>query len=117
PFAPALPSLLAMLCTQAAISLENATLYGNLAEANRVLDAAFDELPSGLVLLHPDLTVRRASARCEEILGRPLPPGTPLQRIFDDIKPTDADGRPLAVEAGLARDAVSAARVIHREVR
>jgi hypothetical protein len=81
--------MLELLCTQAAVALENATIHTRLAEANRVLDATLDELPVGLVLLHPNLTVRRASVRAEQLCGIPIPPGTPLREIYLATTMTD----------------------------
>jgi diguanylate cyclase (GGDEF)-like protein len=109
-------SVFEVLCAQAVISLENAGLYGDLAEANGVLDAAFDQLPSGLLLLRPDLTVRRASTRFQQILGMPVPPGTALQEVFDAITPMEPDGRRLAMDAAAAATALLTGTVAHREI-
>ncbi|MGC9669394.1 AAA family ATPase [Planosporangium sp. 12N6] len=107
--------LLDLLCTQAAIALENATVHARLVEANRILDATFDRMPVGLVLLGPDLTVRRASPQAVEIMGLPIAPGTPLVDFFDVLTPADLPGEPYRLEPGLA--AVSTwTEPINREV-
>src|SRR5207249_2290814 len=95
--------LLDVLCAQAAIALDNAVMHARLVEANQVLDAAFDRLPVGLILLGPDLTVRRASPRAVAVTGLPIHPGTPLVDLFDVLTPTDADGLPYRLDPGLAR--------------
>ncbi|HEV7897152.1 MAG TPA: AAA family ATPase [Planosporangium sp.] len=92
--------LLDLLCTQAAIALENATVHARLMEANRILDATFDRMPVGLVLLGPDLTVRRASPQAVEIMGLPIAPGTPLVDLFDVLTPTDMTGQAYRYEPG-----------------
>ena len=77
-------------------------MHARLLEANQVLDAAFDRLPVGLILLGPDLTVRRASPRAVAVTGLPIHPGTPLVDLFDVLTPTDADGLPYRLEPGFA---------------
>ncbi|GEM_PF-5697014 len=106
--------LLEVMCSQAAIALDNATVHARLLEANRILDAAFDQLPVALILLGPDLTVRRASPLAVEITGLPIRPGTPLVELFDVLTPTDASGLPWRVEPGFAR--VGGAEPIHRDI-
>jgi PAS domain-containing protein len=103
------------LCTQAAIALENATVHARLMEANRILDATFDQLPIGLILLGPDLTVRRASPRAIEITGLPIRPGTPLMDYIDVLTPTDATGLSYRFDPAFAAVA-GAATPIEREV-
>ena len=44
-FTPEYLELLDVLCAQAAIALENATVHARLLEVNRILDATFDRLP------------------------------------------------------------------------
>jgi PAS domain-containing protein len=94
--------LLDVLCAQAAIALDNAQTHARLVEAHQILDATFDRLPIGLILLGPDLTVRRASPRAVEVTGLPIEPGTPLVDLFDVLTPTDADGLPYRLEPGFA---------------
>jgi PAS domain-containing protein len=94
--------LLDILCTQAAIALENASVHARLVEANRILDATFDRMPVGLVLLGPDLTVRRASPRAVEIMGLPIAPGTPLVELFDVLTPADVASDAYRYEPGFA---------------
>jgi PAS domain-containing protein len=94
--------LLDLLCTQAAIALENATVHARLVEANQILDATFDRMPIGLVLLGPDLTVRRVSPRAAEIIGLPITPGTPLVELFDVMTPADVTGDAYRYEPGFA---------------
>jgi PAS domain-containing protein len=84
-------------------------------EANRILDATFDQLPIGLILLGPDLTVRRASPRAVEITGLPISPGTPLMDYIDVLTPTDVTGLPYRFDPAFAAVA-GAATPIEREV-
>jgi PAS domain-containing protein len=107
--------LLDVLCAQAAIALDNAHTHAELVQAKQVLDATFDRLPIGLILLGPDLTVRRASARAVEVTGLPIEPGTPLVDLFDVLTPTDADGLPYRLEPAFARTG-GGQRPIYREV-
>ncbi|OLB80310.1 MAG: hypothetical protein AUI14_07210, partial [Actinobacteria bacterium 13_2_20CM_2_71_6] len=107
--------LLDVLCAQAAIALDNASMHARLIEANQVLDATFDRLPVGLILLGPDLTVRRASPRAVQVTGLPIHPGTPLVDLFDVLTPTDADGLPYRLEPGFAPVGEDSAP-IHRDV-
>ncbi len=107
--------LLDVLCAQAAIALDNADTHARLIEANQVLDAAFDRLPVGLILLGPDLTVRRASPRAVQVTGLPIHPGTPLVDLFDVLTPTDADGLPYRLEPGFA-PVGEHSEPIHRDV-
>jgi PAS domain-containing protein len=71
-------------------------------EANRILDATFDLMPVGLVLLGPDLTVRRASPQAVEIMGLPIAPGTPLVDLFDVLTPADMTDQAYRYEPGFA---------------
>jgi PAS domain-containing protein len=108
--------LLDVLGAQAAIALDNAHTHAELVQANQILDATFDRLPIGLILLGPDLTVRRASARAVEVTGLPIEPGTPLVDLFDVLTPTDSDGLPYRLEPGFARSGGADRRPIYREV-
>jgi PAS domain-containing protein len=101
-FSPAQLDRLEALCAQAAICLDNALMYASLAEVNRILDATFDRLPVGLILLRPDLTVHRASPHAVDLTGLPIRPGTPLVDLLDVLTPTDVDGNPLRLEPSLA---------------
>ncbi|NJC82456.1 GAF domain-containing protein [Planosporangium mesophilum] len=94
--------LLDLFSNQAAIALENATVHARLIEANRILDATFDRMPVGLVLLGPDLTVRRASPQAVEIMGLPIAPGTPLVDLFDVLTPADMTDQAYRYEPGFA---------------
>jgi predicted ATPase len=93
---------LEVLCTQAAISLDNAAVYAKLAEANRILDATFERLPVGLIVLRPDLTVHRASPHAVRLLGLPIRTGTPLVDLIDVLTPVDEVGEPFRLEPALA---------------
>jgi PAS domain-containing protein len=115
PYAPEYLQLMEVLCAQAAIALDNATVHARLVEANRVLDATFDRLPLGLILLAPDLTVRRASPLAMQITGLPIEPGTPLVEYFDVLTPTDEIGHPYRFEPGFAPVGADA-EPIHREI-
>jgi predicted ATPase len=99
-FSPSYLEVLGLLRMQAAIALENATSRDRLVAANRVLDATFDQLPVGLILLGPDLTVRRASPRAGEVTGIPIVSGTPMTELIDALTPIDEDGRPYRYEPG-----------------
>jgi predicted ATPase len=88
-FGPGQLDGLEVLCTQAAICLDNAALYAKLADANRVLDATFERLPVGLIVLRPDLTVERASPHAVKMLGLPISHGTPLVDLIDVLTPVD----------------------------
>jgi PAS domain-containing protein len=114
-FTPEYLELLDVLCAQAAIALENATVHARLLEANRILDATFDRLPVGLILLGPDLTVRRASPRAVEVTGLPIAPGTPLVELLDVLTPTDAGADPYRYEPGSTRVATGT-EPIQREI-
>jgi hypothetical protein len=114
-FGPEHLDLLDVLGAQAAIALDNATMHASLVEANQILDATFDRLPIGLILLGPDLTVRRASPRAVEVTGLPIEPGTPLVDLFDVLTPTDADGLPYRLEPGFAATGDDV-RPIYREI-
>ncbi|GAA1808277.1 AAA family ATPase [Planosporangium flavigriseum] len=94
--------MLEILCTQAAVALENASGHAQLVEANQILDATFDRMPVGLVLLGPDLKVRRVSPRAVEIMGLPIAPGTPLVELFDVLTPADVHGGAYRYEPGFA---------------
>lgn len=97
-FGPGQLDGLEVLCTQAAICLDNAAVYAELAEANRILDATFDRLPVGLIVLRTDLTVHRASPHAVHLLGLPISVGTPLVDLIDVLTPVDSAGRPLRLE-------------------
>jgi len=101
-FGPGHLDSLEVLCTQAAICLDNATMYAKLAEANRILDAAFDRLPVGLIVLRPDLRVHRASPHAVKLLGLPVQVGTPLVDLIDVLTPCDVHGVPLRLDPALA---------------
>jgi PAS domain-containing protein len=105
--------VLDLVRVQAAIALENATSHDRLVAANRVLDATFDQLPVGLILLGPDLTVRRASPRAVEVMGMPIAPGTPLIELIDVLTPTDDDGTRYRYEPGRA-PMMKSATPVHR---
>ena len=101
-FSPEYLDLLDVLCTQAAIALENATVHAQLLEVSRILDATFDRLPVGLILLGPDLRVRRASPLAVQVTGLPIRPGTPLVDLLDVLMPTDVGGNPFGREPGFS---------------
>jgi predicted ATPase len=101
-FGPGQLDSLEVLCTQAAICLDNASMYAKLAEANRILDATFDRLPVGLIVLRPDLRVHRVSPHAVELLGLPVQEGTPLVDLIDVLTPCDIDGVPLRLDPALA---------------
>jgi len=116
-FSPGQLDLLEVLCGQAAICLDNARMYASLTEVNRILDATFDGLPVGLIVLKPDLTVHRASPFASELMGLPVMPGTPLVDLVDVLTPTDVDGRPLRMEPGFAAIGPEPAGRIYNQVQ
>jgi PAS domain-containing protein len=101
-FGPGQLDSLEVLCTQAAICLDNAAVYAKLAEANRILDATFERLPVGLIVLRPDLTVHRASPHAVSLLGLPIRTGTPFVDLIDVLTPVDAEGIPMRLDPALA---------------
>jgi PAS domain-containing protein len=101
-FGPGQLDSLEVLCTQAAICLDNAAMYAKLAEANRILDATFDRLPVGLIVLRPDLRVHRVSPHAVKLLGLPVKAGTPLVDLIDVLTPCDIDGVPFRLDPALA---------------
>jgi PAS domain-containing protein len=101
-FGPGQLDSLEVLCTQAAICLDNAAMYAKLAEANRILDATFDRLPVGLIVLRPDLRVHRVSPHAVQLLGLPVQAGTPLVDLIDVLTPCDIDGVPFGRDPALA---------------
>jgi PAS domain-containing protein len=104
-----------VLCAQAGIALDNAALHARLTRAGRVLDATFDQLPLGLILLGPDLTVLRASPLALTITGLPIVPGMPLIDLFNVLGPTDTAGTPLRFQPALAAEALTT-QPIQREM-
>src|SRR5262249_33305516 len=113
-FSTSYRELLDMLRVQAAVALENATTHARLGAANRVLDGTFDQLPVGLILLGPDMSVRRASPRAIEIMGLPIAPETTLIELIDVLTPTDNEGRPYRYEPAEAPVMKPGATPIHR---
>jgi GAF domain-containing protein len=93
---------LPLLCLHAATVLNQATVTRELDEATRVLDAAFERLPVGLILLGPDLTVHRASPHACQLTRLPIRRGTPIAEIFDVLRPADTRQAPFAFELALA---------------
>jgi PAS domain-containing protein len=115
-FGPGQLDSLEVLCAQAAICLDNAATYARLADANRVLDATFDRLPLGLIVLKPDLSVHRASPHAVRLLGLPISTGAPLVDLIDVLTPADIDGQPLRLSPWLAEIGPDAGPGKHRKL-
>jgi predicted ATPase len=95
------PQSLRILCEHAAALLDQAFAARRLADVRQLLDAAFELLPAGLVLLGPDLTVQRASPNAARLTGLPLLPGTPVAELFDVFSPAGAAAPTYALELAL----------------
>jgi PAS domain-containing protein len=108
--------LTAVKAFQAGIARENAILRARLTGANQILDAIFDRLPVGLILLNPDLTVRRASPRAIELIGLPIQPGTPHADLFDRLTLVDPQSPPQSPPYWFEPVASGDQEPIHREV-
>jgi PAS domain-containing protein len=86
-------------------------VHARLVEANRVLDATFDQMPVGLVLLDPDLVVRRVSPRAVELIGLPVRPGTTLVELLHVLAPMDPSGQPYEHDHDGVRAATTASPI------
>jgi signal transduction histidine kinase len=75
-----------------------AALTAERDQATRLLDATFERLPVGLVLLNPDLTLRRGSRNAEQLLGVQLTPGLAARTLVRRLQMTDLAGRPWLAE-------------------
>src|SRR6266704_3573614 len=75
-----------------------AALTAERDNATRLLDATFDRLPVGLVLLNPDLTVRRGSRNAEQLLGVELDPGLAAGALYRRLRMTNLSGDPWLAE-------------------
>jgi PAS domain-containing protein len=75
-----------------------AALTAERDHAARLLDATFERLPVGLVLLNPDLTLLRGFRNAEQLLGVRLDPGLPVQTLYRRLQMTDLGGRPWPAE-------------------
>ena len=75
-----------------------AALTAERDQATRLLDATFEQLPVGLVLFDPDLTLRRGSRNAEQLLGAQLTPGLAARTLYRRLQMTDLTGRPWLVE-------------------
>lgn len=93
---------LPLLCLHAATVLNQATVTRELHEATQVLDAAFGQLPVGLILLGPDLTVYRASPHACRLARLPIRRGTPIAEVLDVLRPVDTRQASFALELALA---------------
>src|SRR6266545_3706565 len=70
-----------------------AALTAERDRAGRLLDATFERLPVGLVLLNPDLTLLRGSRNAAQLLGVRLDPGLPARTLYRRLQMTDLGGR------------------------
>jgi signal transduction histidine kinase len=93
-----------------------AALTAERDTASRLLDATFERLPLGLVLLDPDLTVRRASRNAEQLLGVQLESGLSVRTLYRRLKMTDLAGRPWLAEGTGMLAATLRAGLSHGEV-
>jgi signal transduction histidine kinase len=84
--------------------------------ASRLLDATFERLPLGLVLIDRDLTVRRASRNAEQLLGVQLAPGLSVRTLYRRLQMTDLAGRPWLAEGTEMLAATVRAGLGHGEV-
>ena len=94
-----------------------AALTAERDSATRLLDATFDRLPVGLVLLKPDLTVRRGSRNAEQLLGVRLDPGLAARTLYRRLRMTDLTGGPWLAEGIEMIAAARRAAGSHGEVR
>jgi integral membrane sensor domain MASE1 len=84
-----------------------AALTAERDQATRLLDATFERLPVGLVLLNPDLTLLRGSRNAEELLGVQLTPGLAAWTLYRRLRVSGLSGRPwLAGDSQLITAAV-----------
>jgi len=93
-----------------------AALTAERDNASRLLDATFERLPLGLVLLNPDLTVRRGSRNAEQVLGVQLPSGLSVRTLYRRLQMTDPAGRPWLAEGTEMPSATLRAGLSHGEV-
>jgi signal transduction histidine kinase len=84
--------------------------------ASRLLDATFERLPLGMVLLNPDLTVRRASRTAQQLLGPQLAAGLSVRTLYRRLQMTDVAGRPWLAEGTEMLAATLRAGFSHGEV-
>lgn len=93
-----------------------AALAAERDNATRLLDATFDRLPVGMLLLNPDLTVRRGSRNAEQLLGLQLDPGLAARTLYRRLQMTDISGNPWLAEAATVVDAARRAAGSHGEL-
>ncbi len=75
-----------------------AALTAERDQATRLLDATFERLPAGLVLLNPDLTVLRGSRNAEELLGLQLTPGLAARTLYRRLRVSGLSSGPWPAE-------------------
>jgi signal transduction histidine kinase len=93
-----------------------AALAAERDNATRLLDATFDRLPVGMLLLNPDLTVRRGSRNAEQVLGVQLDPGMAARTLYRRLQMTDLSGGPWLAEGATVIDAARRAGGSHGEL-
>jgi signal transduction histidine kinase len=93
-----------------------AALTAERDQASRLLDATFERLPLGLVLLNSDLTLRRGSRNAEQLLGVQLDPALPVRTLYRRLQMTDLAGRPWRARGSEALAATLSAGSSHGEV-
>ena len=93
-----------------------AALTAERDQATRLLDATFERLPVGLVLLNPDLTLRRGSRNAEQLLGVQLSPGLAARTLVRRLQMTDLAGRPWPAEGTQMLAATRRSDASHGEV-
>jgi hypothetical protein len=93
-----------------------AALTAEQDQATRLLDATFERLPVGLVLLNPDLTLRRGSRNAEQLLGVQLAPGLAARTLVRRLPMTDLAGRPWLAEGTQMLAAARRSDASHGEV-
>jgi signal transduction histidine kinase len=93
-----------------------AALTAERDQAGRLLDATFDRLPLGLVLLNSDLTLRRGSRNAEQLLGVQLHPGLAVRTLYRRLQMTDLAGHPWLAEGSEMLEATLRAGSSHGEL-
>ncbi|MES2524208.1 MAG: PAS domain S-box protein, partial [Gemmatimonadota bacterium] len=69
PFTSADSRVLQRLSDHVAMAIVNARMFEEIERATKEWKVAFDSIPSGMVVLEEDLTIRRCNARAAELCG------------------------------------------------
>ena len=65
--------VLQRLADHVAVAIVNARMFEEIERATREWKVAFDSIPSGMVVLEEDLSIRRCNARAAELCGVTIP--------------------------------------------